>query len=73
MEELWTVHNVIDDTLKAYTSKRLAMDEAERIVGNSAAASPADGMILYGPGNGETSVLLQRTTREWLGDIPVVA
>ena len=49
----------------AFTEEHLAMDAAERIVGNKSAAHMPDGW-LYGPGDGTTRVMVRQLPIDWI-------
>jgi hypothetical protein len=57
-----TCHFEIEGTKVQYPSVRAARDAAELYVGNRSAAKPFpnEEMYLYGPGNGDTTVMVRQ-------------
>jgi hypothetical protein len=62
---VWLLQNLDTKAKLVFTAEHLAMHTAERMVGNRAVALPGSGdTMLYGPGDGSTSVIIRRMTRE---------
>lgn len=63
---VWVVQNLDWNAHKTFNTRDEAVREAERTVGNRSAANlgGAEEMTLYGPGDGTTSVMVRKFTRE---------
>lgn len=80
MDNLELVYAVMDLRLKGestvqpyHKDVRNAQRRAEAMVGNSACAHPPHSdLYMYGPGTGETTVMVRGVPRAWLPDNAVV-
>lgn len=79
MDLVWAVMDLNkpdgEQTVQPYHNNvNNALTRAERMVGNrSCAHPPGTDMYLYGPGTGETTVMVRGVPREWLPETAVVA
>lgn len=75
MDYVWVLQQIETGGELCFTSEHLAMQAAERLVGNRAVnfVGGTERMMLYGPGDGTTSIMIRRFTRgEAVGmDFPV--
>jgi hypothetical protein len=62
-EHVWLLQITETNSELWFTAEHLAMHVAERMVGNRSVARLPDGMLLYGPGDGTTSVMIRRFRR----------
>lgn len=63
MDTVWVLQDLDTGAELAFTAQHLAMHAAEKIVGNRAVSGTGD-ILLYGPGNGTTRVMVRRFTRD---------
>jgi hypothetical protein len=61
---VWMAIHYEDNSTKYFASRSRAVRFAEGIVGNNSAAQPFIGTLLYGPGDGTTSVMLSLVSRD---------
>ena len=60
---VWILQNLDNGATLAFDAEHLAMHAAEKMVGNRAVGGVGDTMV-YGPGDGTTTVMIRRMTRE---------
>ena len=60
---LWSLRNFDTGANLCFGAEHLAMQAAEEMVGNNAVARVGN-VLLYGPGDGTTSVMIERITRD---------
>ncbi len=61
---LWLLRNFDTSSLHLFTAEHLAMHAAEKRVGNRSVILSGNGALLYGPGDGTVSIMIERITRE---------
>jgi hypothetical protein len=70
LEDLvWVTMNLEDGNRIAYAgdSCQKACEVAAALVGNTSAGRTGSDIILYGPGDGTTSVMVRQIPRKWVG------
>jgi hypothetical protein len=69
MEMVWVTMNLDDGNRLAYAgpSKATACRVAAALVGNNAAGHTGSDIVLYGPGNGTTSVMVRQLPKGCIG------
>lgn len=63
MQPVWILQNLDNGAELAFNAEHLAMHAAEKMVGNRSVADCGD-ILMYGRGDGTTSVMIRRFTRD---------